>query len=98
PHGLLLLGVDRYDRVIGGQEGLGLRINVLKLRVAIDVLAAFSGLAVGLQAIAHSAQKSANNRKANLVPPTPSPDYAGCERSTTPAASGRPALRTRPDL
>src|SRR5215472_615798 len=67
PYGLFLLGVDRYDRIIRGQEGLGLRINVLKLRVAIDVLAAFSGLAVGLQAIAHVAQKIANNSRANLM-------------------------------
>src|SRR6516162_6075026 len=55
PYGLFLLGVDRYDRIIRGQEGLGLRINVLKLRVAIDVLAAFF------------AQKIANNSRANLM-------------------------------
>ena len=37
------------------------------LRVAIDVLAAFSCLVVRLQAVAHAAQKLADNRRANLM-------------------------------
>ena len=45
-----------------------LRVDVFKLRVAIDVLAAFSRLAVGLQAVAHVAQKLADDRRTNLVP------------------------------
>jgi hypothetical protein len=50
------------------QERFGLRIDVVKLHVAIDVLAAFSRLAVGLQAVAHVAQKIPDHRRANLVP------------------------------
>ena len=40
----------------------------MKLRVAIDVVAAFPGLAVGLQAIAHAAQQAADDRRADPVP------------------------------
>src|SRR6201997_2517824 len=47
---------------------VALRVDVLKLRVAIDVLAAFSCLVVRLQAVAHAAQKLADNRRANLMP------------------------------
>ena len=67
-HQFLLFRIDRYDRFVRSQERLGLRVDVLKLGVAIDVLAAFSRLAVRLQAIAHVAQKIADNRRANLVP------------------------------
>ena len=66
-HQFLLFRVDRDDRLVRRQERRGLRVDVLKLRVAIDVLAAFSCLAVGLQAVAHAAQKIADNRRANLV-------------------------------
>jgi uncharacterized membrane protein YadS len=64
----LLFRVNRYDRLIRSQERLGLRIDVLKLGVAIDVIGAFPRLAVGLQAIAHAAQKIADHRGANLMP------------------------------
>ena len=40
-HQFLLFRVDRDDRLVRRQERLGLRVDVLKLRVAIDVLAAF---------------------------------------------------------
>lgn len=63
----LLLRVDRYDRFVRRQDRRGLRVDVLKLRVAIDVLAAFSCLVVRLQAVAHAAQKLADNRRANLM-------------------------------
>jgi hypothetical protein len=39
----------------------------LKLRIAIDVLAAFSCLVVRLQAVAHAVQKVADNCRANLM-------------------------------
>src|SRR6201982_899283 len=66
-HQFLLLRVDRYDRFVRRQERRGLRVDILKLRVAIDVLAAFSCLVVRLQAVAHAAQKVADNRRANLM-------------------------------
>src|SRR5262252_5083372 len=66
-HQFLLFRIHRNDRFIRSQECLGLRVDVLKLGVAIDVLVAFSCLAVRLQAIAHAAQKIANDRRANLV-------------------------------
>src|ERR1700740_3603381 len=64
-HQFLLLRVDRYGRFVRRKERRGLRVDVLKLRVAIDVLAAFSSLVVRLQAVAHAAQKVADNRRAN---------------------------------
>src|ERR1700741_3061727 len=66
-HQFLLLRVDRYNRFVRRQERRRLRVDVLKLRVAIDVLAAFSCLVVRLQAVAHAAQKLADNRRANLM-------------------------------
>src|ERR1700751_731020 len=66
-HQFLLLRVYRYDRFVRRQERRRLRVDVLKLRVAIDVLAAFSCLVVRLQAVAHAAQKLADNRRANLM-------------------------------
>ncbi len=67
-HQFLLFRVNRYDRFVRGQVRLGLRVDVLKLPVAVDVLVAFSCLAVRLQAIAHATKKIADNRRANLVP------------------------------
>jgi hypothetical protein len=67
-HQFLLFRIYRNDRFVRSQECLGLRVDVLKLGVAIDVLVAFSCLAVRLQAIAHAAQKIADHRRANLVP------------------------------
>ncbi|MGL9621603.1 hypothetical protein QRQ56_26695 [Bradyrhizobium sp. U531] len=63
----LLLRVDPYDRFVRRKERPGLRVDELKLRVAIDVLAAFSGLVVRLQAVADAAQKLADNSRANLM-------------------------------
>ena len=51
-----------------GQKRLGLRVDVVKLGIAIDVLVAFSSLAVRLQAIAHAAQQIADHGWANLMP------------------------------
>src|SRR5262249_33197030 len=45
---LLLFRVNAYNRLIRLQESYCLRVDVLKLRVAIDVVASFFGLAVGL--------------------------------------------------
>ena len=67
-HQFLLFRINRDDRFVRSQKRLGLRVDVLKLGVTIDVLVAFSCLAVGLQAVAHTAQKIADNRRANRVP------------------------------
>ena len=66
-HQFLLFRIHRNDGFVRRQERRGLRVDVLKLRVAIDVLAAFSCLVVRLQAVAHAAQKVADNRRANLM-------------------------------
>ena len=67
-HQFLLFGVNRNDRLLRCQEPHGLPIDVMKLSVAVNVLASFAGLAVGLQTVAHVAQKIADHRGANLVP------------------------------
>src|ERR1019366_5396594 len=64
----LLFCINRNDWLVRRQKRLGLGIDVIKLRVAIDVLAAFSCLAVRLQAIAHAAQKVADDRRAGRMP------------------------------
>src|SRR5579862_1562965 len=58
-HQFLLFRVNRNDRFLRSKERLLLPIDLLKLGVAIDVLVSFARLAVGLQAIAHAAQKIA---------------------------------------
>ncbi len=63
----LALGVDRDDRLIGAEEVHRLVVDIPKLRVAIDVVAAFPCLAVGLQAVAHPAQQIARNRGADRM-------------------------------
>src|SRR5262245_64475023 len=67
----LALSVDRDDRLSSAEEVDRLRVDVTKLCVAIDVVAAFPCLAVCLQAVVHPAQQIANNRRANLVPLRP---------------------------
>src|SRR5580704_300537 len=67
-HQFLLFRINRNDRLIGSQERLGLPIDVLKLGVAVEMLASCARLAVGLQAIAHAAQKIADNRRRDVVP------------------------------
>src|SRR6516165_3957473 len=67
-HQLLLLRVDRDHRLVGFQEGGRLVCDVLELRVAVDVLLPFLGLAVRLQTIAQIVQKLAHQRTRHLVP------------------------------
>src|SRR5215510_8021356 len=67
----LALSVDRDDRLSSAEEVDRLRVDVTKLCVAIDVVAAFPCLAVCLQAVVHPAQQIANNRRENLVPILP---------------------------
>ena len=49
----LLLGIHGNDRATLFQEPLGLSIDMLKLRVAIRMIAAFDGLGVALQTVFH---------------------------------------------
>src|SRR5262249_17584618 len=67
-HEFLALSVDRDDRLIGAEEVDGLVVDVTKLCVAIDVVAAFPRLTVCLQAVVHLAQQIAHNRGADRVP------------------------------
>ena len=97
-HQFLLFRVNRNDRFLRGQKRHGLRIDVLKLGVAIDVLASFPRLAVGLQAIAHACSRSPT-RVGQLCAPVFASSLARLRRlrpSTTRAASGRPASPARP--
>jgi len=83
----LLLGVDRHHWLTRRQELQGLRVDVLELRVAIDVLAAFPRLAVGLQTVAQVMQQLADNRRANPVSATPQ------RRGQMAQAAARPQQR-----
>ena len=64
----LLLRVDRDHRLVGFQEGGRLVCDVLELRVAVDVLLPFLGLAVRLQTIAQIVQKLATSVRDTLCP------------------------------
>src|SRR4249919_3734534 len=55
-HQFLFLRVDRDRRLAGGECGLHPGIDVLELRIAVGMLRAFAGLAVGLTAIVQLAQ------------------------------------------
>jgi len=81
-HEFLLLGVNRNDWLVRGQERLGLRVDVLELRIAIDVFAAFARLAV--RTVAHVAQEIANDRRTNLVPPLRQLLYKITQATTRP--------------
>src|SRR5450631_1759548 len=91
----LLFCINRNDWLVCRQKRLGLGIDVIKLRVAIDVLAAFSCLAVRLQCRAEGCRRP-SGRPYALCSPARSRDYASCGSSTTAAASDRPASRARP--
>jgi hypothetical protein len=53
----LLLGIDRHDRLPLPLEDLYPLVDMLKLGIAIRVMAAFKSLAVGLQAVAQVVQE-----------------------------------------
>src|SRR5271165_509391 len=55
-HQFLFLRVDRDRRLAGGECGLHPGIDILELRIAVGMLRAFAGLAVGLTAIVQLAQ------------------------------------------
>jgi hypothetical protein len=61
---------DQNERgaFLRSHECQGLRVDVLKLRIPIDMLSTFSCLVVGLQAVAHVAQKIADNGRRRCMP------------------------------
>ena len=77
---------------------MALRVDVSKLCITIDVLGTFSRLAVRLQAIAHVAQKLADDRRGDLVALGGQRVYQITQTalSTTEVASDRPASWVRP--
>ncbi len=80
---LLLLGVDRDHRLSGGLELLGAAIDVFELGVAIHMLGARAGLAIGLQAVAKLAQQHRNGLVAH-----PMAAFAERRRQVTQALRG----------
>src|SRR5439155_6411648 len=68
PDQLLLFGVDRDHRLTRGNRRLRRRADVLKLRVAVAVRGALTGLEVGLQAIAQQASSLATVVKCTVWP------------------------------
>jgi hypothetical protein len=65
-HQLLFLRVDRDRRLAGGERRLHLSVDVLELRIAVGMLRALAGLAVGLTAIVQLAQQHADQLLAHL--------------------------------
>ena len=65
---LLLLGVDRDDRLSGLQTRLDDCVEIAELSVAVGVLGALLGLGVGLQAEAQAAQQIADHRAVGAMP------------------------------
>jgi len=66
-HQFLLFRINRDDRLVRGQEPLGLVVDIVELRVTIDVSTAFFDFAVGLKTVAQSVQKLAHHRGRDLV-------------------------------
>ena len=64
----LLLRVDRYGRLVLGHRRLDRVVDDPELRVAVGIVGAFAGLAIGLQAELLLLQQLADNRVADLVP------------------------------
>src|SRR5260370_10992795 len=63
----LLLRIDRKNWLPICQIRLGLRVDVLKLGIAIWVGSPFQGLAIGLQAITELGEKLADELMGDLV-------------------------------
>src|SRR5271165_5575161 len=64
----LLLRIDGYGRLVLGHRRLDRVVNHPELRVAVGVVGALAGLAIGLQAELLLLQQLADNRVADLVP------------------------------
>jgi hypothetical protein len=64
---LFLLGINRHDRLSLPLESLHPPVDMLKLGVAVRVLAAFNRLAVGLQAVAQMMEEPVDASLANTI-------------------------------
>src|SRR5271165_5331767 len=65
PQQFLLLGVNRYHRLAGGDVAPDFAIDVLELRIAVRVRVSFLGLPVGLQAVIQFMQQLRDHRIAH---------------------------------
>ena len=68
PDQLLLLGVDRDDRLPARQEPSRRGIDVLELCVAVGVRGSFLTFAQGLQAVPQSVEEAADGRRTHPPP------------------------------
>jgi hypothetical protein len=66
PDKFFFLGVDRDRRFAGRDRGLHRGIDVFELRIAVGMLRALAGLAVGLTAVFQRAQQLANHLLADF--------------------------------
>src|SRR5271166_5441423 len=103
----LLLRIDGYGRLVLGHRRLDRVVNHPELRVAVGVVGALAGLAIGLQAELLLLQQLADNRVADFVPEffefggQPAQTLARPAQATSdrrarrarPARSDRPAIR-----
>src|ERR1019366_9822745 len=64
---LLLLGVDTDRRLARGDRRAHPLIDQPKLRIAIGMLRAFQGLAIGLQAVPERTQQLSDRREVHVV-------------------------------
>ena len=67
----LLLGIHREDRLTTPLERLHLPVDVFKLGIAIGVILAFLGLAVGLQAVTQVGEEAGYRLMTDVVAETP---------------------------
>ncbi len=70
PHQLLLLSIDRDDRLTLPQEASDLAVDMLKLSIAIRMRRAFQSLGICLQAIAQLVQQLGHQTVADAVTTT----------------------------
>jgi hypothetical protein len=68
PDQLLLLGVDRDDRLPSSLKPYCLGADELELGIAIGILIAFASLTIGLQAVAGLAEQPRDRAIADVMP------------------------------
>jgi hypothetical protein len=67
-HEFLLLGSNRYHRLLLLLQGLGPAVDVLELRLPIRVRAALHGLAVGLETLAQVMEQAVDRPLTHRMP------------------------------
>ena len=67
PQQFLLFRVHRHHRLPAFLQAPHLAVEVLELGIAIGVRGAFSGFAIGLQAVAHLAQQRRHGARADRM-------------------------------